>query len=485
MPDWTPDLSHIVLFTTGQLTPQAVGVTGWKAYVIDTATAQVTLASVVGGSPGTPVEMYEVAALWTASHLNQNLISDDGTKLFFQALDEGLHMRDLAAGETIDIPGVFLDATPDARYVFIKTKDQLVAADQNSGEDLYRYDTTVPGGNPVLVSADAELADGSDGGARSTLGATADGKRLYFVMEDEQLVSGGPTAAGRKLYLWDDGELKFIVNYQGLAADPFDGGAIQPRAINTDINATGDTLVVRATADLTPPQGTGMAPGNIFPSTQIYVYDADRSGATSPDFRCVSCLPGPGLTTFETSLTADEGLGMFRADARDYVTDDGRVVFESKAPLIPTDANGNNWDVYTYKDGVLDLVSSGRHASDSRLFGASANGTIAFDTAEQLSSWDNDGAYDLYVARPGGGLPDPPTPPAPCRDDECQQPPGPTSGGARPGSSSFAGPPNPRASAPRSRARRCSKGKRAVKNRCVKKRHAKKRHAKQTTGRNK
>ena len=72
--------------------------------------------------------------------------------------------------------------------------------------------------------------------------------------------------------------------------------------------------------------------------------------------------------------------------------------------------------------GTVQLLSSGRDASDSWFLDASASGDDAFFvTRERLVGWDTDSAYDLYDARVGGGLPRAAAPPAPsCDGDACR-----------------------------------------------------------------
>jgi hypothetical protein len=91
--------------------------------------------------------------------------------------------------------------------------------------------------------------------------------------------------------------------------------------------------------------------------------------------------------------------------------------------LLPRDTNGES-DVYMWENGEIELISTGRDASPSRFADASASGGDAFFvTGEQLVGWDEDDAFDMYDARVGGGLPEPPAPPVACSGDECQGPP--------------------------------------------------------------
>jgi hypothetical protein len=472
--DWTPALSHIVFVSTAELTADAVGIPGPKAYVIPTSTGKPDLASIVGG-----VGSELGGALLSTGHNNENALSDDGSRLFFET-SAGLHMRDLAADTTIDLPGAFADATPDGRFVFVVTDEPLVGEDGDSSDDLYRIGTDDPG-DPLLVSADQEPADGDAGHGGYVLAATPDGSRAYFLMAGSQLVDGAPTGRDQEIYLWDEDEgLSYVVGFENELSDQL----LVPsrRGTSVDTNASGDTLVVNSRISFLADQGPGPDPmkeGTM--GGQVYVYEKQRSTRTKPSFKCVSCLPGPGLTNHWAMLDYDEGFGMFRTSSRDFVTEEGTAVFQTRAALVPTDTNGANYDVYRYREGVLELVSSGRKPLDSYLFGASSSGTIAFATSERLTAWDFDGSTDAYVARPGGGFADPPAAMVPCSGDDCQAPWVPPLAAGPPPSSTLSAAGNPKPKRPKSRCTRRGKaGKGAAKARAGKRGTCEPKHSKKS-----
>jgi sugar lactone lactonase YvrE len=448
--DWTPSLGHIVFVSTAELTPDSVGVDGRKAYVIPTATGEPVLASVLASGDGSAIG----GTLLGGGHHNENVLSDDGSKLFFET-DAGLHLRDLEIGGTLDLPGRFADATGDGRYVMVGSTAQLVAADTDDQEDLYRIDTESPGADPILISADEEPVDGEEGALVANLAVTPDGARAYFVMEGSQLVSGAPRGGEKEIYLWDEEEgLSFVGGFESVAEPFLDYSA---RGAAVDVNASGDTLVVHSRANMTPPQEAGRLPGEIFTEQQVYVYERRRSTPAEPSLVCVSCLPGPGPTDFRTRLSSDKGEGMFRNSARKFVTSDGTVVFQTAAPLVPTDTNGANFDVYRYREGDLELVSPGRQPYNAYLFGASPSGAIAFATVERLTPWDVDNSTDAYVSRAGAGFADPPPVPAPRLGEDCRGPALPPPPASVPGTSVLSGPGNPRPARPKARCKRRSK----------------------------
>jgi hypothetical protein len=92
-----------------------------------------------------------------------------------------------------------------------------------------------------------------------------------------------------------------------------------------------------------------------------------------------------------------------------YLSDSGRLFFDSSDALVPGDVNGVE-DVYEYEanetgscassGGCLGLISSGTSEEESAFMDASENGDdVFFQTAGQLVAGDDDHAYDIYDAR--------------------------------------------------------------------------------------
>jgi hypothetical protein len=92
-----------------------------------------------------------------------------------------------------------------------------------------------------------------------------------------------------------------------------------------------------------------------------------------------------------------------------YLTDTGRLFFDSPDALVAADQNGKE-DVYEYEpegvgscgfsSGCIGLISSGSSGKESAFLDASENGdNVFFLTAAQLVPADTDNAYDIYDAR--------------------------------------------------------------------------------------
>ncbi|HTZ63366.1 MAG TPA: hypothetical protein VMB51_04625 [Solirubrobacteraceae bacterium] len=91
-----------------------------------------------------------------------------------------------------------------------------------------------------------------------------------------------------------------------------------------------------------------------------------------------------------------------------YLSDNGRLFFDSPDQLVPQASNGKE-DVYeyepetlgscTYSSGCIGLISSGSSSQESAFLDASENGNdVFFMTSAQLVPGDTDDAYDIYDA---------------------------------------------------------------------------------------
>jgi hypothetical protein len=438
------DLSQVLFETTAELTADAVPLDDFGRKLYKWSAGTVTLESVLPA--GTPVTGRAASSSIGPNGLLPGVISRDGSRLFFNAIggpDDGrLFLRE--GGITVGVndeentgqviapeAATFRGATPDGSKVFFTSSQQLVDEDPDTSEDLYLYTHSGDPGNDdnlALVSVDGEPDDPVGASVQGVLGISDDGSRAYFVANG-QLVDGAeptcepptPTCSSEfapKLYLWDDGELKFIAL--------LDGG---------DANMWAPTTVVAYARRYVPPSGAGVMfvsrrPLTGYDSTnpdctdsdgvceEIFVYQAHDSTPLSPDLVCVSCDPTGAPPTAGAGNAADQ---LLSPRARHLSDDARRAFFASPDPLLPSvDTNGKR-DVYMWEDGALHLISSGRSDEDSLFSEASSIGDdVFFTTAERLVGWDIDSSPDLYDARVGGGLPEPPNPALPCVGDQCQ-----------------------------------------------------------------
>ncbi|MET0557720.1 MAG: hypothetical protein ABW065_03490 [Solirubrobacterales bacterium] len=384
-------------------------------------------------------------------------ITSDGKHFFFSA---GEHLYDRANGSSttqIDVDERTVPATVptgQATYlrptfpngqdkVLFRTERDLVDADENSNEDLYLYDGSRPAGSRLTL-----LSKGNTAAAPTEelgmLVASANLARVYFTTSN-QLLSGGNPEPGRHIYLWEANGSQGTVREVATASSgdlltPASNAFNQPVSISVSPN--GRYLLFVSKAPLTSYDNAG--------TDQAYRYDG-ADGALV----CVSCRPDgkPGSTA---ATLEDFGEGNPTEHHLRNVGDDGRVIFQSFEPLALRDSNGQS-DVYEYQNGVPSLISSGVGGAESWFVDASVSGDdIFFATRDRLVGWDKDDNYDVYDARVGGGLPEPPPPVVGCDGDACQPPPTPPND-ATPASASFNGAGN-------------------VKQRHARKKHARKKH---------
>jgi|GEM_PF-2526743 len=324
-------------------------------------------------------------------------------------------------------------------------------------------------------------------GATGVLGASEDGHRLYFAEGDEiwfwQDADGTPGGSVSHVATLYPGDMKFQQ-----VGNPFWNFSKQ---LLSRVTPDGRSLFFEAS------DGAGLPPGyqhgscvgvlNGTGSTsplcaEAYVYRADSSTPSDPDIVCASCnLAVPGAPG-DTFVNARQGAGATLPTphlARALSDDGRRVFFDTDGALVEGDTNGVA-DVYEYDvpSGEAHLISSGTDLAPSYLMDSSGDGSdVFFATRAQLAGWDNDGAYDLYDARVGGGFANPPVETAPCEGESCRAGGATVTPGANsPGSASLVGPGNAEGGR-----KTCPKGKRAVhkhgRTRCLKKHRHHKRNA--------
>ncbi len=163
------------------------------------------------------------------------------------------------------------------------------------------------------------------------------------------------------------------------------------------VNPSGDNALFTSTLPLTDYDNAGFR--------EIYRY-----AASTEKIDCVSCDPTGVEPKFDSTM-ASNGLSL---------TNDGRAFFTTAEPLAARDQDETK-DAYEWKEGNLELISSGTSPFDSGLLSVSADGKDAyFFTRDTLVPQDTNGpTLKIYDAREGGGFPYL-APETPCKaSDEC------------------------------------------------------------------
>jgi WD40-like Beta Propeller Repeat len=399
----TPDMSHVVLSSTVPLTEKAgVGsLYEWSA-------GKLQLVSVLPASEGGAAEAGSLGNQ-RAGEILADTISQDGSRVIWTSGGGGsnnhLYMRDTVKGETFRLDEglagapFFEAANRDASEVFF-----------SDGGELYEY--SVGHGAPLPLNNGA--------GASSVLGISEDGSWVYFMDPGSQLV------------VRHDGTTRQVAV---LSADDLPEHGITGLPVRVSPN--GRWLAFMSSRSLTGYDNRDAFSGR--PDEEVYLYHAEAEGpGTQGRLVCASCDPTGARPVGEILEPNEEGeyiLGGNRAWGNEhvalaanipgwtlplyqsrYLSNSGRLFFNTKDALVPQDINGT-WDVYQYEPpgvgdcgpssagfsersgGCVGLISSGAAADSSGFLDASeTGGDVFFLTTAKLLSQDVDTSMDVYDA---------------------------------------------------------------------------------------
>jgi hypothetical protein len=362
----------------------------------------------------------------------------------------------------------FQAASRDGSKVFFTDTQRLTRDSGALSEkpDLYECEIVEVGGELRCRLSDltpptfGEAAD-----VRGTvLGASEDGTWLYFVANGvlgegakHGAVPGNCNGiAGQNgeeectLYAWHDGTTMPITVLSGAdSSDWVEATAGQLEQLAARASPDGGWLAFMSSRSLTGYDNVDANSPASEPhhDQEVFLYHAQVSGAGKLEqgrLVCASCNPTgarpvgveyeklngglaggdgiwrpktwiaanvPGWTPYQSSGESSGALYQSR-----YLSDEGRLFFNSSDALVPQDINHNE-DVYEYEpagvggcsptsptlsersNGCVALISSGRAAGESAFLDASENGEdVFFLTGERLVPRDVDTALDVYDA---------------------------------------------------------------------------------------
>jgi WD40-like Beta Propeller Repeat len=464
----TPDLSHVVLRVRG------LGIVEW-------ADGKLTPTGGVF-----PFGVFPSTTSQSARHA----ISDDGSRIVGvseSGSNKGLFLRDMLEGETIrlDLPQggtgggsqepAYMTASNDDSRIFFLDKEHLTAESSASGLDLYEYDLHAPLGSRLTDLTVDKHANEVANVAR-VVGASEDGSYVYFAAEGA-LAPGAVHGAcgGNNPSPGDTKTCNLYVRHAGVTRlvaalsieDYPDWGPLLPE-LPVRVSPNGRWLAFMSNRSLTGYDMRDAISGRA--DEEVYLYDA-----TGNKLVCASCNPSgarpvgveghPGLLV-DGSNTWSGGawlaanvpgwtgldISTSRYQSR-YLSDSGRLFFDSNDALVPRDVNGTE-DVYVYEPvgvpalspyecgsgsaafsvrsgGCVGLISSGASAEESAFLDANVTGgDVFFLTASKLVSQDFDTALDVYDAHEcSAGAPcfarAPVSPPVCSTGDSCKAAPSP------------------------------------------------------------
>jgi hypothetical protein len=478
------DLSHFIFSTqSGLFGEGGITVAPGSAYDNDVAENSLTLVSrLSNGDPiaqetppnGGPEELIQFPAVSAdGSHILMGTAVKTQCKQIDTVTGQGadcpiisqptrLYMRvdnavtyEVSADQSgVGRPVRYVASTSDGTRVYFTTDRQMTVDDTDQSVDLFLWDEhSVPhltrvsagtggtGNVDTCVSTwttdcDVQVYDDSTissaAGNRGGLGTgswkpprpgytdnsvAVSAGSIYFY-SPEQLDNGRGAPGKPNLYVFHDGELRHVAT---LEDDPYclprqtgegpDIACSDGALGRLQVTPNGRYAAFITTSRLTSFDNQGVA--------EMYRYNADTRNLV-----CVSCDPAGSAP--QSDVIGSKG-GRF-------ITDDGRVFFDTEDPLTSLDSNGAT-DVYEFVEGRPQLITTGTGTSAggkgfnslsavAGLYGVSADGVdVYFSSFETLVGQDRNGRQlKFYDARTSGGFPYVP-PPLPCQAaDECHGP---------------------------------------------------------------
>ncbi len=511
----TPDLSHVVISSGVTLTePGATtGLYEWSAgdlkYVSILPDGATPVATAELGFFGrvlhNAISKDGSRVVWTAP--------EGGTEV-----KRGhLYLRDTARGETVKLDAAqgvaepskgsaqFQTASGDGSRVFFTDKQKLTADStaepgQGTGKpDLYECEIVEDAGKFACNLRDLTVDhnEGEHAAVQSLIfGADEDGSSVYLLAQGVLATNengDGEIAQPAKTNLYHlhfDGSqwvTTFIATLSGEDSPEWEGNQVFDTAFLTArVSSNGRYLAFMSNGSLTGYDNVDVSPNaKGAHDEEVYLYDSVTASLT-----CVSCNPtGSRPSGVLDHGESGEGLGLL-VDRRKvwgelghehwlggnipgwtaqsltsalfqsrYLSDDGRLYFNSPDELVPAAANHKE-NVYQYEPlgvggcespsgGCIALLSSGTSDRESAFVEATPDGdSVFFVTESNLLPQDTDTAFDIYDARvctsgsPCLSVPEPP--PGGCESaGTCRPalPPQEVPGGAS-GSATFFGPGN-------------------------------------------
>jgi NHL repeat/WD40-like Beta Propeller Repeat len=469
----TPDLSHIVLYSAlAALTPPppiaGAGLYEWTA-------GRLQLVNVLPDGQASSTSSLHATTLGSSRVSNnvRHAISNDGSRIVWSA-ENHLYMRDMESKETIQLDAnqgaletgagepIFQTANADGSKVFFTDGERLTADSTATSNvpDLYECEIVIePSG---LTCNLTDLTPGAHPGEHAGVqgliaGASEDGSYVYFVASGV-LASGATSDNLYNLYVRHEGTTTFIASLSGEDIDDFSENL---SSLTTRVSPNGQYLAFMSDRELTGYNNHDANSGEA--DEEVYLYNAgarrlicascDPSGARPVGFLSSDSLVDqlqawrnrwlagsiPGWTPYENG-----GGAVYQSR---YLSDSGRLFFNSADALVPQDVNGKE-DVYEYEppgvgdctgssatystisQGCVGLISSGTSTEEAVFLDASTSGDdVFFLTNAKLSTQDDDTAYDVYdahVCSPASPcVTHPATVPPPCDTAESCKP-GPT-----------------------------------------------------------
>jgi hypothetical protein len=391
-----------------------------------------------------------------------NVVSADGSRAFWSDEASQLFVR-ISGHETVEIehPGKFLSASADGTKVLLddgclydvasKSCEDLttnenevhqggfaglagqsedlshvyfvIAPTKGSGDltggstsvtDVHATSGAFNVGQAIVgagIPAGTTIAAVGSGTIQLSAAATASGNDVALTAqgllagEGENSEGAKAQVTGFNLYAWEEGgATSFVATLASQDSAAWTAALPQRTA---EGSPHGTWLAFPSVNPLTGSDNVGCGAGGKAPCGEVFLYDS-----ATAKLSCPSCNPSNASPLGPSTLRTIGGTVITLSQPR-YLTDSGRLYFDSQDALVPADTNGNVEDVYQYEPegigscqregGCVSMISAGREQDDSNFLTMDESGdNVFFTTTDQLVPADTDEFYDLYDARVGG-----------------------------------------------------------------------------------
>ena len=409
----SPDLSHVVLTSRGNVALTATPITTEEGYEWSAGRSSMEALQLVtvlpeseGGHPvGSDLTAQEEVLFGTSPgpwSSNRHSISNDGSRVFWGTQhaanrERRVYMRDTARGETVrlDVPqpgasgggysyAKFEIASNDGSKAFFI--DAAGLTPQSGAGDLYECEIVIVADKSRCDLTDLTPASGGQSAEvhNMLLGAGEDGSYVYFVANG--VLGKGATQGANNLYEYHARAITFIATLSAEDSDDWGKGDVEYQGqlgqLTARVSPDGRYVAFMSDESLTSYDNRDANTGR--PDMEVYLYDA-----ATRHLMCVSCNPtGARPVGIEVSkFYPNETQTQFGLNLADVVhpENDGYSAETEIAANIPAGNALSIFDESLYQTRVL-----------------SDGGRLFFDSSDALVPQDVNAQEDVYEFEPEG-----------------------------------------------------------------------------------